>query len=109
MASGDVFVCPSRREGLGSIVMESWAHGCPIVATRSQGPGEVIEDGVTGLLTPVDDADTLAAAINRVLGDAALRRQLAAAGSSHYAVHYSEAVVVQAFADLSRRLVPRRG
>ncbi|MFC6670336.1 glycosyltransferase [Marinobacterium aestuariivivens] len=40
MRTADLFVCPSRHEGLGSIVMESWAHGCPIVATNSQGPAK---------------------------------------------------------------------
>ncbi len=52
MASVDVFVCPSRHEGLGSIVLEAWAHGCPIVATASQGPAELIRADQTGLLTP---------------------------------------------------------
>ncbi|MFV0277825.1 MAG: glycosyltransferase, partial [Parahaliea sp.] len=36
MRSADLFVCPSRHEGLGSIVLEAWYHGCPIIATRSQ-------------------------------------------------------------------------
>lgn len=104
MRSVDLFICPSRHEGLGSIVMESWAHGCPIVATRSQGPGEVIDDGVTGLLTPVDDVDALAAAVNRVLGDDGLRSQLAAAGLRHYDEHYSEAVIVEAYRRLFLQL-----
>lgn len=104
MRTADVFVCPSRHEGLGSIVMESWAHGCPIVATRSQGPGEVISDGVTGLLTPIDDVAALAEAVSRVLSNNELRAQLTTQASQHYAEHYSEAVIVEAYRQLFERI-----
>lgn len=97
MRTADVFICPSRHEGLGSIVMESWAHHCPIVATRSQGPGEVIEDGVTGLLTDIDDVAALAETTQRVLANADFRQRLVAQAAAHYAKHYCEAVVVEAY------------
>ena len=67
MRSADLFVCPSRHEGLGGIVLEVWYHRCPIVATASQGPAELIEDGATGRLVPVDAVDDLAGAINAVI------------------------------------------
>ena len=85
MRTADLFVCPSRHEGLGSIVMESWAHCCPIVATNSQGPGEVITDGVSGLVTPVDDAPALTSAIRRVLENPDLKQSLIEGGSQIYA------------------------
>lgn len=106
MKTADVFVCPSRHEGLGSIVMESWAHGCPIVATRSQGPGEVIENEVTGLLTDIDDVDQLAAALNRTLGDADLRDRLRRQAQAHYQAHYSKAVIVEAYHKLYTTIRP---
>lgn len=107
MRTADVFVCPSRHEGLGSIVMESWAHGCPIVATRSQGPGEVISDGVTGLLTPIDDVAALAEAVNRVLAAPDFRASLVSQASAHYAEQYSEAVIVEAYRQLFERIRPQ--
>ncbi len=107
MASGDLFVCPSRHEGLGSIVMEAWSRRCPIVATRSQGPGEVIEHGVTGLLTPIDDVVALAEAINQPLRDAALRERLAEQGLAHYQAHYSERAIVGQYNALYRDLLAR--
>ena len=107
MASGDLFVCPSRHEGLGSIVMESWAHRCPIVATNSQGPGEVIENGVTGLVTPVDEVAPLADAINQLLRDPARRAQLAEQAFAHYQAHYSESVIVKQYNDLYRDLLSK--
>lgn len=104
MRTADVFICPSRHEGLGSIVMESWAHGCPIVATRSQGPGEVIEDGVTGLLTDIDDVAALAAAAKRVIADADFKQQLVKQAAVHYAEFYCEAVIVDAYRVLFNRI-----
>jgi glycosyltransferase involved in cell wall biosynthesis len=107
MASGDLFVCPSRHEGLGSIVMEAWAHRCPIVATNSQGPGEVIEHGITGLVTPVDEVAPLAAAINQLLRDPAQRAQLVEQAHAHYQTHYSEHVIVGQYNTLYRDLLAR--
>lgn len=104
MRSVDLFVCPSRHEGLGSIVMESFFHRCPIVATRSQGPGEVIEHGVSGLLTDIDQVAELAAAINALLGDEGRRTQLADTASAVYASTYSKAVVVAAYLDFYQRI-----
>jgi len=106
MSSVDLFVCPSRHEGLGSIVMESWAHRCPIVATDSQGPGEAITDGVSGLLTPIDDADALANAIKRILESNDLRHTLIEGGSKEYAENYSKAVIVQKYVELYSRIRP---
>ena len=104
MASVDLFVCPSRHEGLGSIVMESWAHRCPIVATNSQGPGEAITDGVSGLITPIDDAAALAKAILRVLDREDLRQCLIEGGSQVYAEGYSKQHIVQQYVDFYSRI-----
>jgi len=108
MRTADLFVCPSRHEGLGSIVMESWAHRCPIVATRSQGPGEVITDGKSGLLTPVDDADELAQAIRSVLESADLRTRLVEGAAEVYANGYSRERIIRAYDELYRELLSRR-
>ena len=99
MRTADIFVCPSRHEGLGSIVMESWVHQCPIVATDSQGPGELIEDGKTGLLTPIDQAEPLAEAIQSLLGDESFGVQLVENAEREYWERYSEKVVVGQYED----------
>ncbi|BBK31062.1 glycosyltransferase involved in cell wall biosynthesis [Stella humosa] len=92
--AADIFVCPSRHEPLGNVVLEAWARGLPMVAASSQGPAGLIEDGRTGLLVPIDDAEALAAAIDRVLEDPALARDLARAGRAQHDAHFSEAAVV---------------
>ena len=106
MHTADLFVCPSRHEGLGSIVMESWAHHCPIVATNSQGPGEVIENGETGLVVPVDRPEPLAEAIRQLLTDPAARRRLADSGYRHYCRDYSQAVIVRRYAEFYASILP---
>jgi glycosyltransferase involved in cell wall biosynthesis len=67
-------VCvPSRREGYGMAAREALAYGRPVVATAVGGLPDSIEDGVNGLLV---DAAGLRPAIERLLGDAALRQRL---------------------------------
>lgn len=108
MRSVDVFVCPSRHEGLGSIVMEAFCHRCPIVATRSQGPAEVIEHQKTGLLTDIDDVGALADAIRDVLNSEALRQGLCEAAEQEYRDRYSRAKVLEAYKDFYGRIGPAR-
>ncbi len=94
LGAADLFVCPSRHEPLGNVVIEAFAQGLPVVATASQGPKAMIRDGVNGLLTPVDNADAMADAINRVIGDDALRYALAREGFATYQRQFTEAAVV---------------
>lgn len=94
LGAADIFVCPSRHEPLGNVVIEAFAQGLPVIATASQGPKALIEDGANGLLTPVDDAPALTAAINRVIADASLRYALAREGFATYQTQFTEAAVV---------------
>jgi len=97
LAACDLFVCPSRHEPLGNVVIEAWAQGRPVVAASSQGPTALISDGVDGLLTPVDDAPAMAVAIKRVLNDATLADDLAQSGRRRYQAEFTEAQVVQQY------------
>ncbi len=72
----DVFVLPSRDEGYGLVFLEAMAMGVPVVGTRVVGTTDAVEDGVTGLLVPYDDAPALAQAVLRILGDPELARRL---------------------------------
>ncbi len=104
MRTADIFVCPSRHEGLGSIVGESWFNECPIVAADSQGPGELIDNEVTGLVTPIDEPKPMADAINRLLGDAALSKSLAERAKRHYHEFYSQDIIVKRYVDFFKQI-----
>jgi glycosyltransferase involved in cell wall biosynthesis len=67
--SADVFILPSRSEGLPMALLEAMSAGLPVIATRLEGLAEVVVEGVHGLFVPVDDADVLADVILQLLRD----------------------------------------
>ncbi len=81
--SATAFVLPStiaadgNRDGIPVALMEAMAVGAPVISTRVSGIPELIENDVSGLLVDGGDADGLAAAIQRLLGDGDLRERLA--------------------------------
>ena len=86
LGSADAFVLASDFEGWGNVVAEAMAAGLPVVSTDCDfGPREMIEDGVSGLLVPHNDAAALARGLSRLLGDAALRARLGAAAKERAA------------------------
>lgn len=99
LASCDVFVCPSRHEPLGNVVVEAWAQSKPVVAADSLGPGVLIEQEENGVLVPVDDSASLAYAIGKVLGDENLRSHIARHGRATYEERFTEDIVVSQYLD----------
>lgn len=97
--AADVVVVPSRKEPLGNVVLEAFARGKPVVAAGSEGPRALIADRQSGLLVPVDDADSLAAALNVVMRDGALSRRIAEGGRKTYEARFAEDNVVAAWRD----------
>jgi glycosyltransferase involved in cell wall biosynthesis len=79
-AAMDVYVLASHREGFPRSAMEAAAMGLPIVATDIRGCRQIVDDGRTGLLVPVQRADRLAQAMERLVTDRGRRRTLGAAG-----------------------------
>jgi glycosyltransferase involved in cell wall biosynthesis len=76
----DLFVMSSVTEGLGTSLLDAMACRRPIVATRTGGIPEIVDDGVNGLLAAPRDAASLAAAIVRALNDETLRQRMGEAG-----------------------------
>jgi glycosyltransferase involved in cell wall biosynthesis len=74
--SHDVLVAPSTYEGFGMVVIEAMSQRLPVIATPVGSARSFVVDNQTGLVVPARDADALAAAMRRALGDASLRRRL---------------------------------
>jgi glycosyltransferase involved in cell wall biosynthesis len=87
--AADIFVMPSLWEGLPLALLEAMATGSAVIASRTSGIPEAVTDGVDGLLTPPGDVAALAAAVARILGNAALRHTLGAAAQARVARQFS--------------------
>jgi len=112
-AAADIMVVPSiaaesgDTEGLGVVILEAFAAGCCVVATRIGGIGEVVEDGHTGVLTAPSDAGQLTHALEALLPDEKRRRSLGAAAAAR-AQDYSWDKIAAEFEALYRRIIGRR-
>ncbi|MBW4622075.1 MAG: glycosyltransferase family 1 protein [Cyanosarcina radialis HA8281-LM2] len=72
-ASADAFIFPSRTETLGLVLLEAMAAGCPVIAARSGGIPDIVQDGVNGYLFDPADEEGAIAATQRLLSDRSMR------------------------------------
>lgn len=92
LAAFDLFVFPSLSEGMGSSILEAMQAGVAVIASNAGGIPDLIDDGANGLLVPAADAAALAAAIERLLADDALRQRLIAAARKRLPAFSPEAI-----------------
>lgn len=104
----DVYVLLSYREGFPRSAMEAAASGLPIIATDIRGCRQVVDDGVTGRLIPVRDADAAAQAIVDLCTDPPLRHTMSAAAIERAATHFDQRNVVSVTLAAYRELLPGR-
>ncbi len=94
LAAADVLVCPSRYEPLGNAILEGWVRQVPVVAAASQGPLELIVDGETGLLAPVEDARALARRVAQILEDKQAAQTMTLRAHDAYQRGFSRDIIV---------------
>jgi glycosyltransferase involved in cell wall biosynthesis len=104
LKTADLFVSSSRHEPLGNMVLEAFSAARPVLACAAEGPGEIIRDGVDGVLAKVDDAPALALGLADLMGDGARRERLAAAGRARFEAEFAEVPVLAAWSDVLARL-----
>jgi glycosyltransferase involved in cell wall biosynthesis len=106
-AAAHIAVLPSRREGLPKSLLEAAACGRALVATDVPGCREIARPDVNALLVPADDPHALADAIDRLAGDADLRRRFASTGRRIVEQEFSSARVGRETVALYDRLLGR--
>jgi len=89
----DMLVLPTYREGFPGVPLEAQAASIPVVTTDATGALDSILDGVTGIRVPVGDVGALAAALDRLVGDPALRMRMGLAGCAWVQQHFRREVV----------------
>lgn len=103
-ASTVVVHASTRPEPFGTVVLEALACGCACVAMDQGGPAEIVEDEVSGLLAPPNDAPALARAIVRILESDDFRAALGKAARARIERHFSAQVFALQHVELYRRL-----
>jgi glycosyltransferase involved in cell wall biosynthesis len=105
--SFDLFAMSSVTEGLGTSLLDAMACSRAIVATRTGGIPEVVEEGVTGLLVPPRDHAAMARAIVQLLKDDAARERMGAAGLARVSARFTVERMVAATAEAYEQIVKR--
>lgn len=107
LVDADLFVLPSRLEGMPMSLLEAMQAGVASVATDVGSVAEVIEDGVSGRVVAPDDPGLLAAAIDELLADDELRAKIAAAGREVALARFTSAANVAAYEALYDEVLAR--
>jgi glycosyltransferase involved in cell wall biosynthesis len=79
----DVFVCPSRYEPFGIVMLEAMEAGLPLIASRTTGSEEIIDDGRTGIIVPNEDPAGMAEALGHLINNPQKARHLASAATEN--------------------------
>ena len=85
----NIFLFPSRHEGMPNAMLEAMASGLPVIASCIAGSQELVVDGTNGYLVPSEDVESLRGALEKLLADPALRERMGAASRRQVEEGYS--------------------
>jgi glycosyltransferase involved in cell wall biosynthesis len=103
LAEADVFVLPSRNEGLPMAILEAMAYGLPVVATPVGSVADAVVPGKTGLLVPPGDPGALAEALQALIERPSWRQDLGAEARSRYETQFEISAFNTRLAEIFRR------
>ncbi len=105
LESSDVFVLPSRAEGLSNALLEAMVAGLPSVASKIPGNVDVIDDGRTGILVAPGDQRALADALTRLADQPDVRRRLGEAARREASERYGLDTIASRYLSLYREML----
>lgn len=103
----DLFVLPSRSEGMSNTILEAMASGLPVVATNVGGADEMVVDGETGLLVPPQDAGAMAAALQTLAADPTKRAEMGRRARLRIEHEFSLERMIRQYSELYLQIAPR--
>jgi len=100
----NIFLFPSRHEGMPNALLEAMASGLPVIASCIAGNEELVVDGETGYLVPSEDMEALRAALKKLLSDPASRESMGNASRHYVEANYSWESTAQQYALLLEKV-----
>jgi glycosyltransferase involved in cell wall biosynthesis len=100
----DALLFPTRLEGFGLVALEAQACQRPVIATDGSALSEVVEQGRTGILCPIDDVGAFVAAARRLREKFVYWQQMSAAARERAALNFGEEKAINAYISIYRRL-----
>ncbi len=101
----DIFVLPSLRQGLGTIMLEAMARSRPVIASQSGGIYQIVKEGVTGLLVPPSDSAALAQCVIDLVHNPKRARELGQAAREQVLTHFRVEDMVDKTAEMYRAVL----
>ena len=105
IAAFDVLVHPTYREGFGKVLQEAMGMACPIITTDVPGPSEVIEDGVSGMLVEVKNANALRKGMLELMNNFEKRDSYAKAGYDRACKYFERSVMLNNILEDYRKIL----
>lgn len=103
--ASDICVFCSRYEPFGTVFVQSWAQGIPVIVADSDGPREFVRHNEDGLVVPKDDTEALKTAVATLLADQALQGKLVKNGAARYKNEFTKDAAVGAYLALYQKLL----
>jgi glycosyltransferase involved in cell wall biosynthesis len=104
-SAADAFVCPSRHEPFGNVLLEAWSYGVPVVCTDTHAARELIKHGENGIVVPVRSPKAIAGSLLSLLGEeSAASSQLIKGGRETLRVRFGKDQVIASYQSLYEEL-----